>query len=509
MTKALSLEALRKDGQAFTEEISRESYLAHAGHKSSAEFRPIYDRYAHILGDEALAFTLELFKDSSKGSEERRSASLLLEWQLESQSSRSLAELDEREIAWESSAWIETPDGERVQYQAAAIEIANERDRSRRLALDAARTALVEREHAPMRLERIQREKDYIESLGIAPSYNAAFEEITGVSLRGLAAECAAFLRETQPIWDESLPYYLKKSLGISPREATRSDALALLRASEYDFAFPGNTLQDSVSRQLREMNVDPAAGGRIIYDVGDRPGKRARAFCAPTKVPEEVYLVLRPHGGQSDYTTLLHEAGHALHFANMRQDYPFEFRWLGDNSVTESYAMLFDHRMQDRGWLLRYTEVGSSKVDSFLRLAGFEELHYIRRYCAKLIYEVEAYGDSADWRSLPDLYVDTLTRATNFQYQAADAFVDFDPRFYSTRYLRAWQLQALLNESLVSRFDQDWFRNPSTGPFMINELWGEGQRETAEDLATRVAIGEKGLSFAPLVRNIEKLLGS
>jgi len=342
----LTLERLRRDGQAFTEDISRESYLAHSGHKPVAEFKPIYDRYAHVLGEDALALALEQFKDTAKGTEEHRSAAMLLEWQLESQASRSLAELDEREIAWESSAYIETPDGERVQYQAAAIEIANEKDRTRRLALDDARAALVEKEHAPMRLERLQREKDYIESLGIAPGYNPAFEEITGVSLTVLASECAQFLSDSQPIWDDTLPYYLKKSLGITPQEATRSDALALLRASEYDAAFPGSTLQSSVSRQLQEMNVDPTAGGRIVYDVGERPGKRARAFCAPTRVPEEVYLVLRPHGGQSDYTTLLHEAGHALHFANAREDYPFEYRWLGDNSVTESYAMLFDHRM-------------------------------------------------------------------------------------------------------------------------------------------------------------------
>ena len=505
----LTLEQLRQDGQAFTEEISRESYLAHSGHKRAAEFKPIYDKYAHVLGKEALDLTVDLFKNSEKGTDEHRSASLLLEWQLESQASRSLAALDEREIAWESSAYIETPDGARVQYQAAAIEIANEKDRSRRLALDAARAALVEKEHAPLRLERLQREKDYIESLGIAPTYNNAFEEITGVSLVDLASDCREFLRETQPLWDESLPHYLRKSLGITPAEATRSDALALLRASEYDGAFPGSTLQASISRQLTEMNVDPAAGGRIVYDVGDRPGKRARAFCAPTRVPEEVYLVLRPHGGQSDYTTLLHEAGHALHFANVRQDFPFEYRWLGDNSITESYAMLFDHRMQDKGWLLRYTELGTSRVNEFLRLAGFEELHYLRRYCAKLIYEVEAYGDAADWSDLPDIYVETLTAATNFQYRAADAFVDFDPRFYSTRYLRAWQLQALLNESLVERFDIDWYRNPAAGPWMIRELWGEGQRETAEELAARVTTKREKLSFASLVRNIGKLLGN
>ncbi|MEO5902787.1 MAG: hypothetical protein ABIQ55_02125 [Gemmatimonadaceae bacterium] len=505
----LTLDRLRNDGQAFTEEISLEGYLAHSGNKASAEFKPIYDRYAHVLGVDALALTLDAFKNTAKGSEEHRSAALLLEWQIESQASRSLAELDEREIAWESSAVITTADGEQIQYQAATIEIANEKDRTKRIALDEARAKLVIAEHAPIRRERIEREKDFIESLDIAGSYNATFEAITGVSLSGLAAECAAFLRDSQSMWDETLPFHLKKSLGLKPSEAMRSDVLALLRASEYDGAFPGNHLQDSVNRQLREMGVDPFAGGRIIYDVGDRPGKRARAFCAPTRVPEEVYLVLRPHGGQSDYTTLLHEAGHALHFANVRDDYPFEYRWLGDNSVTESYAMLMDHRIQDRGWLLRYTEIGSRNIDNFLRLAGFEELHYLRRYCAKLIYEVEAYGEGLSWNNLEDLYVETLTAATNFQYRAADAFIDFDPRYYSTRYLRAWQLQAQLNEALVSRFDQDWYRNPSAGPWMIGDLWAEGQRETAEEIAARVNVKGERLSFAPLLRNIEKLLGS
>jgi hypothetical protein len=504
----LNLDRLRRDGQAFTEDISRESYLAHSGQKPVAELTPIYERYSAILGRDALDFTLGLYRDSKKGTEAHRSARYLLEWQFGAQASRSLVALDEAEIALENSAYVQTANGRQVQYQAAAIEIANETDRASRLALDDARAAMVEREHAPLRMERLQREKQFIESLGIAPGYNASFEEISGVSLTGLAAECATFLSDTQSMWDETLPYFLRLSLGIKPSEATRADALALLRASEYDSAFPGGALTESVRKQLTEMGLDPDAGGRIIYDVGDRPGKRSRAFCAPARVPQEVYLVLRPHGGQSDYTTLLHEAGHALHFANAREDYPFEFRWLGDNSVTESYAMLFDHQMEDPGWLLRYTELGKNQMQSFLRMAGFEELHYLRRYCAKLIYEVQAYGDDATLGDLPDLYVETLTRATTFQYRTADAFVDFDPRYYSARYLRAWQLQSLINESLVSRFDADWYRNPAAGPWIVRELWSEGQRETAEEITARVGVAGEGLSFSPLIRNIGRLLG-
>jgi hypothetical protein len=502
---ALDLERLRAEGQAFMETISRESYLAFAGLKKTAELQPIYEQYDHILGEEALALTLDAFRSAAENTDDRRSAQSLLEWEIESQAAKPLAALDEREIEWENSALIRSPDGRVIQYQAAPIEIANTRDRTLRLALDAARAKLVKEEHAPLRLEKLQREKDYIESLDVAGDYNASFEAVTGISLGTLRASCEQFLRDTESMWEDMLPPVLKKSLGIKPTQAKRSDALALFRASEYDDAFPGSEMELVMRRQISEMGIDPTAEGRIIFDVGDREGKRSRAFCSPVRVPEEVYLVLRPHGGQSDYNTFLHELGHALHFAYASPDYPFEFRWLGDNSVTEAYAMLFDHRMQDRGWLLRYTRLGTNRVGKFLRTAGFEELHFLRRYCAKFLYERALYSGEVRWSELPDLYVSLLSNATGFEYDPADAFVDVDPRYYSARYLRAWQLQSVLNEDLTSRFDIDWFRNPGAGPWIARELFAQGQREVAEEIAARTGVGT--LSFQPLIRRIEALL--
>ena len=487
------------------ETISRESYLAYAGLKKTAELQPIYEKYSDVLGEEALDLTLDAFRSTAGNTDDRRSAQALLEWEIETQAAKPLAALDEREIEWENSAVIHSPDGRVIQYQAAPIEIANTSDRALRLALDQARAKLVKEEHAPMRLERLQREKEYIESLGIDGDYNASFEAVTGISLDALAASCERFLRDTESMWDDTLPRALKKSLGIKASQAKRADALALFRASEYDDAFPGNEMETVMRRQVSEMGIDPTADGRIIFDVGEREGKRSRAFCSPVRVPEEVYLVLRPHGGQSDYNTFLHELGHALHYGYASPDYPFEFRWLGDNSVTESYAMLFDHRMQDSGWLLRYTRLGGNRVGNFLRTAGFEELHFLRRYCAKLIYERALYSGEVRWSELPELYVSLLSKATGFEYDAADAFVDVDPRYYSARYLRAWQLQSVLNEELTARFDVDWFRNPSAGPWMVGELFAQGQRDSADEIASRVGAGT--LSFQPLIRKIESLL--
>ena len=128
-----------------------------------------------------------------------------------------------------------------------------------------------------------------------------------------------------------------------------------------------------------------------------------------------------------------------------------------------------------------------------------------LRRYCGKLLYELRLYDGSVPWRSLPDLYVETLSAATGLRYAAADAFVDVDARFYVARYLRAWQLQAVLAEALRERFDEDWWRNPRAGPWLVQQLFARGQRDLASELALHVAGRE--LSFTPLVSSIQRLL--
>lgn len=511
-----SLDTLRERGEAFLVELSREYYEAHAGLKNEAQLQPIFAKHARAFDDEALAQVQEHFRDAPLESEAHRSARMLLDWLVESRCGRELAELEEREIAWEGSAVIRGNDGAEEPYQRAAITIANTRDKKERQALDDARARLVADELAPLKRERLEREHEVVASLGVAGGageaggterggYITSWEALSGFELRRLRDACAQFLRDTQAMWDDVLPGFLRRGLNLTTAEATRADAIALMRAPEFDGAFPAAAMEYEVRRALGQMGASPDAHGRVVFDTGDRPGKRARAFCSPVRIPDEVYLVLRPHGGQNDWMTLMHELGHALHFANMDRSLPFEFRWLGDNSVTEAYAMLFDHRLQDRGWLARHTELSKADMPKYLRAAGFEELHFLRRYCAKLIYEVELHAGRTPWQALPDLYVETLTAATGFRYQPADAFLDVDPRFYAARYLRAWQLQALLNESLCERFNEDWWRNPLAGPWIEAELFGHGQRELATEQAARVAGRE--LSFGPLIRSIEGML--
>src|SRR4029077_13605960 len=100
-TTSLSIDRLRREGDAFMEELSREYYLAPSGQKPTAELQPIYEKHAAILGPDELAMVLEMCRSSDAGSEDHRGLRLLTDWLVEAQSARALATLDERDIAWE------------------------------------------------------------------------------------------------------------------------------------------------------------------------------------------------------------------------------------------------------------------------------------------------------------------------------------------------------------------------------------------------------------------------
>lgn len=502
---SLTLDRLRRDGEAFTAAIAREWWMAHAGHAPEARLQAVYEAYPHLLDPEALAVALDACRGAEAGSEAHRGARAVLEWQVESHAGRAVAALDEREIAWSRNAVLALPWGETLPVEQAPIVIANTADRRRRHAIDDARAALVARELAPLRRERFAIERDVVEGLGLGPGYVDTFTVVSGIDVRALAAEAAGFLRDTEGLWSELFTEFVVRDGGLAADSATRADALYLLRGHAFDAHFPADRMEPEILRQVREMGLDPLAAGRIRLDTGDRPGKRSRAFCAPVRIPDEVHLVLRPHGGAADWRTMLHELGHALHFAHMTPGTPFEVRWLGDNSITEGLAMLFDHRLHDRGWLERYAGMPRRISDDWRRAAAFEELQFLRRYCAKLAYELVLYGGEASWDDLPGVYADTLGGATRFRYQPADALVDVDPRFYCARYLRAWQLQAVLAAALTERFDEDWWRNPSCGPWLAAEVLAHGQRELGQELAQRVT--GQALTFAPLVRALDTLV--
>jgi hypothetical protein len=483
----VNAERLRARGERLCAELGRESYRAGAGLEPESHFAEIFGRYADLADDAAVA--------AARGHRE------LLEWVVDNRVGRAAAVLDDRLHAWESRALITLADGVTLPYQRAHIAIANEPDHRRRLAIDAARRAVLG-EPAAIRRERLVTERALLDALGMGDVV-ATRCALAGVDLDALGEACGRFLAATADLHRDALREVLRRELDLSPGEADRVDAAFLFRGAGYDEFFPGPELLGIARRQLAEMGLDAAAGGRIRYDTEDRERKRSRAFCAPVRVPDEVYLVIRPFGGQTDYRAFWHELGHAQHFANAARELPFEHRWLGDNSVTEGYAMLFEHMVLAPAWLARYARLAGERAGSFARFQALALLAMLRRYAAKLRYELQLHR-AESLEAGAEAYGPLLSEATGFRYWPEDALLDLDDGFYAARYLRAWQLEALLAAALRQRYDEDWFRNPRCGPYLL-DLFARGQRDDAAALADGV-LGRR-LDFAPLIERVEAAL--
>ena len=125
--------------------------------------------------------------------------------------------------------------------------------------------------------------------------------------------------------------------------------------------------------------------------------------------MPDEVYLVIAPTGGRDDYGALFHEGGHTEHYANTDPGLAFEFRHLGDNSVTESFAFLLEHLTEDRDWLRH--QLGVEDPERVAAHARAVKLLFLRRYAAKLAYELELHGAGAALSKMPARYAELVDR--------------------------------------------------------------------------------------------------
>ena len=492
---AFDLESYRERAEGFGEELSREYYRHLAGHKPDLEIERIYDSYAELFSRESVAALRELAASSQDGDEGRRLAYLLhfgFDGLVGLETRAEAAEL----AGLEASLEVDAGDGP-MPYRAVVIEQANEADAERRKALEEARNAVLEERLTPIYRRAIERAHEICGELGW-PSYVDAYEDLRGVDLRALRDQTGQFLDDTEqsygPVVDAELERAGLPALG----ELRRSDLPRFFRAEELDGMFPAERLIESFEATLSGLGIDLTRQANVHLDTEARPTKSPRAFCSTPRVPDEIYLVIAPHGGRDDYGALFHEGGHTEHYANTSEGLEFEFRQLGDNSVTESFAFLMELIASDPNWLEE--KLGIADPGPAVEHTRAFRLMMMRRYAAKLAYELELHGASADLEAMPARYEDHLSRAVRVPWPGASWLADVDDGFYAACYLRAWALETHWRSALRERFGERWFSTPEAGEW-LRGLWRHGQRLNADELLAET-LGQE-LDFTRLARTL------
>jgi hypothetical protein len=494
---SFDLDEYRRRAERFCEELSREYYLHLAGHKPELEIEPIYQGYADLFATEDVERLRELC-GAATGDDEKRRLRYLLHFAFDGLLGRENRSESAQLAGLEASLEVDPGDGA-VPYRSVPIEQANEPEAGRRAALEEARNAVLDQRLNPLYRTALERTHELCRALGW-PTYAAAYAELRAIDFEALARQSAAFLEATEDAYPAAADLQLGR-VGLPPLgELRRSDLPRFFRAAELDPVFPADRLLGSFADTLDGLGIHLHGQSNVHLDAEPRRTKSSRAFCSTPRVPDEVHLVIAPTGGRDDYASLFHEGGHAEHYANTDPGLAFEFRHLGDNSVTESFAFLVEHLIEDHEWLrrkLRVEDPGPAAAH-----ARALKLVIVRRYAAKLAYELELHGSSATLSEMPNRYAELLSEATRVPWPRASWLADVDGGFYAACYLRAWTLETHWRSALEGRFGSSWFASPEAGEWLCS-LWRYGQRVDADDLLVET-LGEE-LDLAVLAAELTR----
>lgn len=479
------LDRYRAGADRFIAALDEEYYLHFAGHKDALELEPIYAEHADLT---SLASAQRIGAAAAEKPSQRMTE--LWRFACEGYLGGLTREHAERVAALEATLEAKVGD-QTVGFRMIRPTMANEPDRVKREAYERARNDLTDRHINPLHLEATAVEEQALAALGAGSAYDLYVKGF-GLKLEPLAEQCRAFLASTERLYEKAADKLFRERAGVSLSEARRFDTVRVMRAPEWDPFFKGDLMVPALKATLGDLGIDldaQRASGQVVVDDEQRPNKTPRAFCSPIEVPGKVMLVIQPMGGADDWRALFHEAGHTEHFAHTSADLPVEHRRMGDNAVTEGWAMLLQHLTDEPRWLNRRLDF--PRADEFAWEGAATLLFFVRRYCAKLLYELEFHQTPAsritDMRSR---YVELLGDALKIEPSPTDYLSDIDPGFYVSNYLRSWAFEAQIRTHLLHEYGTTWFARREAGG-LLRELWSEGQRLDAHDMLKQVTGAE------------------
>ncbi len=474
--------------EEFTEKISREFYLTWSGQKEKLEIEPIYREYEDLFSEEMVREKLSEISENPPAS--RYIAAMAAGEHIETRV-KGISEKISNSVLSATVEWK----GKEIPYLQVPVILVNEPDWKNRHELEAL-ALQVDAGLLPEREERLRQMHETAKSLG-AQDYVDLYDKLQDVDLSAQAEWLQSFIEETQEEYERQLFDRLEKA-GVPPEEATASDIGYILRSKEFDHYFESRWMVPALLETLKACGLSKGDDLPFTLDLEPRPKKSPRAFCAPVRVPDEVYLVIKPHGGRDDWDAFFHEAGHAEHFSHVPADLPFPVRVLGDNDLIEVYSFHMQYRMLEPSWVRDVVGMPSPDLDRYMSLARFAKLFLLRRYVAKLQYELALH--TGGLQRAGEIYKNTLERALLINIAAEKALSDVDDGFYSAQYLRAWVFEAMLREFLRKELGELWWRHPDSGD-LLYQWWRRGQTKALPELLPE--IGKSGLELSPLISDV------
>lgn len=483
-TESISTELIIQGIEDSNYEVQTEARLAGVGLKDEQDIASVLEKYAWLYNFETVQQAEEAYRaeaDPENKERLRRVYYYLLDGYME----RQTAALDDKVISFEMGATVEV-DGETISYHNVRALMGHEPDFDRRDRLRDASLGVVEQSN-PDRLDILRTRLATLSDNFGYYSYTGYNSEKKQIDYDLLRTRLDDFLARTETTYTELMGGWVEQTTGRTLGGLGSNHFAYVSRLPQYDEYFSKEKLLHTYERTLAGLGLDLERQTNIHLDTEDRPKKNPRAVCYPANPPSEVHLIIKPVGGLEDYQAFFHEAGHAQHYGNEDPSLDYVNRAVGTSyALSEIYSFLVEYLTSNQAWLrdvVGLPNVVAREVAYYTKLKDF---FLLRRYVAKLQYELSFFEAPLDDKRNEDVYANTLAAATQFIYSPVNYLNDMDAGFYTADYLRAWITEAMLRRHLETSYGESWFSNPEAGA-LLRELWATGESKENEDIARMI----------------------
>lgn len=325
--------------------------------------------------------------------------------------------------------------------------------------------------------ESFDGEINAIQSLGYK-SHIEMFKTLTGIDPAFWSNKAGKFLADTSELYFKKLHDFKDGTFGGKNIEISRDEFFMELWIHSDDDRFKTVSPAEMFNRLILRIRAFVPVNG-IKLQSADRV---SRAFCSILNAPNDIRLMIGEGRGFHQICDMLHEAGHALHYVNAESSLPFEFLRLGDESLTEGYAALFENLIYDGSWLkseFGINKIQKSELISFLK---FYKLTKLRSIAVKAVYENDLYSGLTE-EVLRLRYFTYYRQHLGVDVNEYEFLAETEPFLFSLRYFRAQMLASNLRCKLETSFGSKWFEKSEAFKELLG-LWKSGQQYSPEEIS-------------------------
>jgi len=479
----MQIESYRTRLEEFEQNLNRELFRYYSGQKSRLEILSAYSDYADLFSAWSIReVEAELKKTSESFASRKKSLQKIHRFLIDQYLDSRTAPLTQESALFEAKQTL-VWEGMDVGLSQVPGLLKNEPDAARRRKLSELHVRALGK--SELRQKRVVQLNSAAVGLEFR-NYTQARELINGTDYKQLLKSFDGVLDRLEDRYLEQLRVSFESTLGFPFSEAGSWDVAYWRKKNDPLHIFSQRHLLPVIEMTISEFGIQPEHSDAVTFDLESRASKKPGSFCIPIRIPQEVKVVMQPEDGSGSYAALLHESGHALHFAWTSSSLPVEYRIWGDRALSESYAFLFENCILDPKWLahvLFFTE-----SEEFLRFQYLLRVFLVRRCAGRLCFSMRLHEQESG-ADMPQVYAETMKAYTGVQHLPGSWLEELPDGFEAADCLRGWALESMLRDYLRSKYGRTWFLNRSSAGF-LKEIWETGQLYNADELCREIGIG-------------------